>query len=130
MREDLAISRAVCRRIVANMDHCARPSRFGSFSKENIQEKIEGIMPVNTKKNRKSIWDQFIRFCNDKCYELSASTTPTQLGQIMMDWGFNMRKMNGEDYKESVVKTVLQLPQKMYFKTALLMCKILIAIEE
>jgi hypothetical protein len=58
------------------------------------------------------VWNQFRTFCNNRCYELNASTSDEQLAVILKDWGYNMPKENGQDYKETVVKTMWNVTAK------------------
>jgi hypothetical protein len=53
-----------------------------------------------------SIWRQFTLFCVEKQYELVEETSTEELASILCDWAFNMKKNNGEDYKDSAVKTI------------------------
>jgi hypothetical protein len=96
-------------------------SRFGTLSLENIDKVVENTLPQNTKRSKCSVWSQFLNFCKEKNYKLSESTPKEKLVEILKDWGFNMKRINGEDYKEAVVKlmwnsTAKQL-QEMYFKS-------------
>jgi hypothetical protein len=38
--------------------------------------------------------------------ELVEETSTEELASILCDWAFNMKKNNGEDYKDSAVKTI------------------------
>lgn len=95
-------------------------ARFGNVSLSDINEIAENSTPVNTIKSRKSIWQQFQQFCNQKGYSLMEERcTNNVLNDALKDWAFNMKKANGEDYKESVIKvmwnnTAKQL-QDIYF---------------
>ena len=51
-------------------------------------------------------------FCTDRNYELTATTSDEQLARILKDWGYNMGKYNGEEYKESAVKTMWNVAAK------------------
>lgn len=94
-------------------------SRFGSDSLSNIDLAIEKSIPYNTLRTHTSIWKQFMTFCKAKNYELMENTTLEQLNLILKDWAWNMKKENGENYKELVVKTmwntVAKKMQEMYF---------------
>lgn len=95
-------------------------SRFGLSSIAEIDKKIEDNVPGNTVKTQATIWRQFTQFCEEKKYKLESTTTEDELINIMKDWGFNMKKQNGGDYKEAVVKTMwnvtAKLLQQKYFK--------------
>jgi arginyl-tRNA synthetase len=40
--------------------------------------------------------------------ELVEETSTEELASILCDWAFNMKKNNGEDYKDSAVKTIME----------------------
>jgi hypothetical protein len=80
--------------------------RFGQSSALEIDKNIIKLTPVNTLKARSSAWKQFEQFCSARNYILNDQTTLEQLAMIMKDWGFNMKKTDGTDYKEQVVKTL------------------------
>lgn len=96
-------------------------SRFGSFSIDDIDKVAQNSIPVNTMKSRKSVWLQFRQFCHDKGHSFEdVKCSNEKLNDILKDWAFNMKKANGEDYKESVVKvmwncTAKQL-QELYYE--------------
>lgn len=81
-------------------------SRFGTVSLEKIDNEVDSITPGNTKRSKNSVWSQFECFCKEKNYKLEKSTSKDELANILKDWGFNMKRKNGEDYKESVVKVM------------------------
>src|SRR3978361_721971 len=80
--------------------------RFGESSALEIDKNIIKLTPVNTLKARASAWKQFEEFCSERNYTLNQETTLEQLAMIMKDFAFNMRKTDGTDYKEQVVKTL------------------------
>lgn len=88
-------------------------SRFGTSSFNSIKEDIEESTPKNTKASNKYVWRQFMSFCNDKNYSLNEHTTISCLAEILTDWAFNMRKLNGEEYKEFTVKTIWNVTAKL-----------------
>lgn len=93
--------------------------RFGAESLANIDTEVKAIVPKNTKRSKSSVWSQFLVFCEEKDYTLDELTSKDKLAEILKDWGFNMKRKNGEDYKEAVVKlmwnsTAKQI-QEMYF---------------
>ena len=94
--------------------------RFGISSVHEIDKNIANLVPLNTQKSRSSAWKQFESFCSERKYCLNGDTTIEELSRIMKDFGFNMKKLNGEDYKEEVVKTmwntVAKLLQKKYYE--------------
>lgn len=96
------------------------PSRFGSASVAEIDDLIDKSVPENTVKTQKSVWNQFLLFCKEKQYHLLEETTAEQINKILKDWAVNMKKVNGEEYKEGVVKTmfniVAKIIQEMYYK--------------
>jgi hypothetical protein len=95
-------------------------SRFGESSSGEIEKAINNNVPRNTVNSTTSIWRQFTLFCVEKKYELVEETSTEELASILCDWAFNMKKNNGEDYKESAVKTIWNTSAKMlqekYFK--------------
>lgn len=94
-------------------------SRFGEISLENINQAVTNNKPINTVRSENYIWAQFTEFCKVRSYILSESTTETDLMKILQDWAFNMRKKDGSEYKERVVKLMwnvtAKLIQKKYF---------------
>lgn len=95
-------------------------SRFGESSSGEIEKAINNNVPRNTVNSTTSVWRQFTLFCVEKKYELVEETSTEELASILCDWAFNMKKNNGEDYKESAVKTIWNTSAKMlqekYFK--------------
>ncbi|KAJ3662270.1 hypothetical protein Zmor_006625 [Zophobas morio] len=94
--------------------------RFGISSVHEIDKNIANLVPLNTQKSMSSAWKQFESSCSERKYCLNGDTTIEELSRIMKDFGFNMKKLNGEDYKEEVVKTmwntVAKLLQKKYYE--------------
>lgn len=94
-------------------------SRFGATSNEVINQNIDENIPSNTKKSKSYIWRQFMTFCVERNYKLDAENSNERLAFILKDWAFNMRKIDGSDYKESVIKTIwnttAKLVQEKYF---------------
>lgn len=88
-------------------------NRFGEQSIETIDETIKETEPLNTQKSKSSIWRQFSDFCDAKKYCISQSTSEEELATILKDWAFNMKKTNGQDYKETVVKTMWNVTAKL-----------------
>ena len=95
-------------------------NRFGKNSSRDIDEAIDNLKPLNTTKTENYIWKQFQEFCEQRNYELTAWTSNDELGNILKDWAFNMKRKDGSDYKEGVVKTIwnvnAKLLQEQYFK--------------
>lgn len=96
-------------------------NRFGSESVEKISEAIENYTPKNTKRSKNMVWNQFTAFCEVRKYVLCETTSLDMLASILTDWAFNMKKRDGLDYKESVVKviwnsTAKQIQQLFYNK--------------
>lgn len=74
--------------------YCVSVNKITRSGQENIEViigEIQYLRPVNTRRSKSRIWKQFTDFCSEKSYE---------------DYGFNMRKKNSSDYKESVVKVL------------------------
>ncbi|KAH0812938.1 hypothetical protein GEV33_009853 [Tenebrio molitor] len=95
-------------------------SRFGIASLENIDKEVDSITPANSKRSKNSVWGQFQCFCKERNYKFEKSSSKDELANMLKDWGFNMKRKDGEDYKESVVKitwnfTAKQL-QEFYYK--------------
>lgn len=78
--------------------------RFGKESTELIRKEVENLTPSNTKKSKATVWTQFLEFCKEKLYRIEEEKSVAELAAILEDWGFNMKRRNLEDYKESVVK--------------------------
>lgn len=87
-------------------------SRFGEHSGSAINEAIRHNTPANTIKCKKTVWKQFLEFCTNRSYELNESTSDEQLATILKDWAYNMRKKDGQDYKETVIKTMWNVTAK------------------
>ncbi|KAJ8947986.1 hypothetical protein NQ317_001070 [Molorchus minor] len=81
-------------------------SRFGVCSLSTIDKKVKGNVPINTEKAKKTVWNQFTFFCTEREYTLSAERSEAQLANIMKITPYNMKKMDGEDYKEGTIKTM------------------------
>lgn len=95
--------------------------RFGERSNTQIDTDIINNVPKNTLKSRKSIWGQFNKFMSEKQYKLDEFTSPLEINDILKSWAANMKKMDGTDYKEGVVKQMwnctAKIVQEMYFNT-------------
>lgn len=95
-------------------------NRFGKASGLEISEAIESLTPTNTVKTHKCIWKQFLAFCEERKYDFLEQTSNEHLAGILKDWAFNMKRADGTDYKEGVVKTIwnisAKLLQKKYFE--------------
>lgn len=87
--------------------------RFGAFSLNDISENIGKSVSDNTKRSKAYIWGQFTAFCSERNYQFDGETTDIYLANILKDWAYNMRKMDGQDYKESTVKTVWNTTSKI-----------------
>lgn len=95
-------------------------ARFSNISTELIDKIIENSKPTNTVKTESFVSRQFEKFCDDRSYQLTENTSNEELCNILKDWAINMRKADGTDYKEGVVKTIWNLTakrvQQKYFK--------------
>lgn len=87
--------------------------RFGDLSLSKIDKEVKGNVPINTTKTKSSVWNQFSTFCHERTYSLNADTTEEQLANILKGWGYNMKKMDGGDYKEGVIKTMCNQTAKL-----------------
>ncbi|CAH1110394.1 unnamed protein product [Psylliodes chrysocephalus] len=91
-----------------------------NISTELIDKIIENSKPTNTVKTESFVSRQFEKFCDDRSYQLTENTSNEELCNILKDWAINMRKADGTDYKEGVVKTIWNLTakrvQQKYFK--------------
>lgn len=88
-------------------------SRFGTFSLKNIEESINNNKPVNTVRSEHYIWNQFTEFCDSRKYTLGEDQTDEELANILQDWAYNMRKKDGTEYKETVVKLMWNVTAKL-----------------
>ncbi|KAK9739015.1 hypothetical protein QE152_g9378 [Popillia japonica] len=79
----------------------------------NIDQIVKQAEPANTKKSKASIWRQFCEFCDAKNYSIEQNVREEELADILKDWAFNVRKVNGEEYKEGVVKTMWNVTAKL-----------------
>ncbi|KAJ3646224.1 hypothetical protein Zmor_023819 [Zophobas morio] len=93
--------------------------RFGRNTPKEIDDSITNITPLNTKNSRNSIWRQFEKFCGERKYVFDGNTSTEKLAVILKDWGYNMKKVDGNDYKEAVIKTMWNVTakqlQELYF---------------
>ncbi|XP_068912445.1 uncharacterized protein [Tenebrio molitor] len=93
--------------------------RFGNAENKEINEAIRNLVPVNTLKTHRSCWTQFEEFCSQRGYSLDQVLPIEELNNILKDYGFNMKKKSGEDYKKTVVKvlwnTTAKSLQEMYY---------------
>jgi hypothetical protein len=93
--------------------------RFGNAENKEINEAIRNLVPVNTLKTHRSCWRQFEEICSQRGYSLDQVLPIEELNNILKDYGFNMKKKSGEDYKETVVKvlwnTTAKALQEMYY---------------
>lgn len=81
-------------------------NRFGSTTEENIKAAVLNTVPKNTIKTKASIWKQFMQFCSERNYNLDGNTPVAEIARILEDWAYNMKKRDGTDYKEYVIKTI------------------------
>lgn len=91
----------------------ASNSRFGCQDQSDIERMIKSATPANTVRTKQSVWHQFEQFCKVRKYELGRNKTKTELASILQDWAVNMRKANGEEYKEYSVKTIWNITAKI-----------------
>lgn len=93
--------------------------RFSTFSDAEITKKILETTSKNTLISNQSIWRQFKTFTKERNYILDQSTTTATLALILKDWAYNMKRKDGNDYKEAVIKTMwnktAKLVQELYF---------------
>ena len=54
----------------------------------------------------------FESFCEEKKYDLKQETSVVELASIMKDFGYNVKKKNGQDYKGKVIKTIWNTVEK------------------
>lgn len=98
------------------MENC----RWGNVSTIEITNKIEENIPKNTKKAKKYAWGQFMDFCKQRNYTLEEGTTRIQLCNMLRDYAYNMKKKDGTEYKENVIKfnwnVTAKMLQEKFFK--------------
>lgn len=58
------------------------------------------------KNTKASLWTQVMEFCQVRNYELSKISTLIEAANILKDCAHNMKKRNGENYKEYAVKLI------------------------
>uniref|UniRef100_A0A6P7F3A3 Uncharacterized protein LOC114324677 n=1 Tax=Diabrotica virgifera virgifera TaxID=50390 RepID=A0A6P7F3A3_DIAVI len=87
--------------------------RFGDNNHEQIKDLLKNNTPQNTIRTKRSVWTQFEQFCKVRNYQLNDNTSIQEIAKVLEDWGMNMKKMNGEDYKEYSVKTIWNVTAKM-----------------
>lgn len=88
-------------------------SRFGCSSLSQIEEVARDSEPKNTRKSKQYIWRQFMYFTEERNYVLNETTSISELANVLEDWAFNMRKQNGQEYKEYTIKTIWNVTAKM-----------------
>lgn len=88
-------------------------SRFGNDSLSAIEEKVAESKPKNTIINHQYVWKQFMDFIKDRNYILDANISISALANILTDWAFNMKRKNGQDYKDFTVKTIWNVTAKL-----------------
>lgn len=81
-------------------------NRFAATTLSEIDKEISENEPKNTVKTHKYVWKQFMDFCNERNYTFDENSTDHHLAEILKDWAYNMRKIDGSVYKESTVKTI------------------------
>lgn len=81
-------------------------SRWGNSNNAEINQFIEKQTPMNTKINKESQWNQFMAFCASAGFDLSQNTTTAEIASILKHYACNMRRRDGQEYKESVIKTL------------------------
>lgn len=91
----------------------SKKMRFGQKNHAEIESAVKETVPKNTKKTNTSIWKQFMDFCEAKGYQLLQSTPLSELVNILEDYAFNMKKLDGSDYKEHCIKTLWNVTAKM-----------------
>lgn len=95
-------------------------NRFGIQSITEIKKAVSENIPPNTRISKTSIWRQFSQFLLIRDYKLEKHTPAEELAKIMEDYAYNMKKLNGEDYKESSIKsiwnTTAQMLQEKYYQ--------------
>lgn len=95
-------------------------SRFGLKSKLEIRQAISENVPVNTIKSKSSVWNQFSSFLLQRGFTLKKTTSIEEIASILEDYAFNMKKQNGDDYKELSIKSIwnstAQMVQDKFYK--------------
>lgn len=81
-------------------------SRWGDATEVNIRQLINLRTPKNTQINKKSQWNQFTQFCVSKGIKLTQNTTIPEIASTLRNYASNMRRKDGEEYKECVIKTL------------------------
>lgn len=93
---------------------------FGIQSITEIKKAVSENIPPNTHISKTSIWRQFSQFLLKRDYKLEKHAPAEELAKIMEDYAYNMKKLNGEDYKESSIKsiwnTTAQMLQEKYYQ--------------
>ncbi|XP_031334073.1 uncharacterized protein LOC116164086 [Photinus pyralis] len=87
--------------------------RFGDKPVSEIDQQIKKNIPVNTKKSRDSVWNQFSKFLDEKNYKLDRTTSLFEINNILKSWAANMKKQDGSSYKEGVLKQMWNVTAKM-----------------
>lgn len=94
--------------------------RFGKILLSKVDDAIKNVKPKNTERSDKYVWKQFTEFCLARSFEIEKMSTDKDLCNILKDWAYNMRKSDGSDYKEGVVKLLwnktAKMLQELYFE--------------
>mgnify|MGYP005984020311 CR=1 FL=1 len=75
-------------------------SRFGAFSKVEINQNTKESVPLNIVNTQSSIWRQFEAFCCERKYELDRTRNIKQLANILQNWAFNMKNVKGDNTRK------------------------------
>jgi hypothetical protein len=74
---------------------------------KQIAEKLANRMPKSTKSSKESNWRQFRRFLEvEKLLFDENTSTNADINTLLTKFAFNMRTIEGEDYKDESLKTV------------------------
>ena len=77
--------------------------RWGNDSIENINKKTADLAPQNTKRCKETTFRQFVAFWKAKRFDfINEKASIESVANAMKSWAFNMKNINGEDYKKEL----------------------------
>jgi hypothetical protein len=72
---------------------------------QEINKRLEDRTPLNTRNSRVTAWKRFTTFLEETGEVFDDKWTDDQINQALKRFAFNIRKYNGEDYKDESLKS-------------------------
>jgi hypothetical protein len=79
---------------------------------KQIEKELQGRTPANTRKTREFCWRKFVQFLKEAVSDPTPMDfdenkwTDKEINQAMKRFAFNMRKANGDNYKDESIKSI------------------------